>query len=108
MSDPLQAYGLYPTSLLGPRNFPGKNTGVGYHFLLQGIFSDPGIDLMSAASLAFQAGSLLLEPFDQVAGMHVGLQFTMLSFLLDCCSSKMVSYKITNILECHQHAINSK
>ena len=63
---------------------------------------------MSPASPALQAGSLLLEPFDQVAGMHVGLQFTMLSFILDCCFSKMVSYKITNILECHQCAINSK
>ena len=24
--------------LLCPRDFPGKNTGVGFHFLLQGIF----------------------------------------------------------------------
>jgi len=27
-----------PTRLLCPWNFPGKNTGVGCHFLLQGIF----------------------------------------------------------------------
>ena len=27
-----------PTRLLCPWNFPGRNTGVGYHFLLQGIF----------------------------------------------------------------------
>ena len=28
--------------LLCPRNFPGKNTGVGYHCLLQGIFLTQG------------------------------------------------------------------
>ena len=30
--------GLWPASLLSPWNSPGKNTGVGCHFLLQGIF----------------------------------------------------------------------
>ena len=34
----LQPYGLQPTRFFCPWNFPGKNTGVGYHFLLQGIF----------------------------------------------------------------------
>ena len=45
MSDSLWLYGLYPTRLLCPRDLPGKNNGVGCHFLLQGIFptqeSDP-------------------------------------------------------------------
>ena len=31
----LQPHGLYPTRLLCPWNSPGKNTGVGCHFLLQ-------------------------------------------------------------------------
>ena len=31
-----------PTRLLCPWNFPGKNTGVGCHFLLQGIFPPQG------------------------------------------------------------------
>ena len=35
MSDSLRPYGLWPTRLLCPRNSPGKNTGVGCHFLLQ-------------------------------------------------------------------------
>ena len=38
---------LQPTRLLCPRDFPGKDTGVGSHFLLQGIFptqgSNPGL-----------------------------------------------------------------
>ena len=39
---------------------PGKNTGVGCHFLLQRIFLDPGIESMSPASPALKAGSLPL------------------------------------------------
>ena len=31
----LRPYGLQPTRLLCPWDFPGKNTGVGCHFLLQ-------------------------------------------------------------------------
>ena len=38
MSDSLRPHGLWPTRLLSPWNFPGKSTGVGCHFLLQGIF----------------------------------------------------------------------
>ena len=37
-SDSLQPHRLWPTRLLCPWDFPGKNTGVGCHFLLQGIF----------------------------------------------------------------------
>ena len=47
MSDSLQPRGLLPTRLLCSWNFPGKNTGVGSHSLLQGIFpiqgSNPGL-----------------------------------------------------------------
>ena len=43
----LQPYGLYPTRFLCQWDFPGKNTGVIYHALLQGIFptqgSNPGL-----------------------------------------------------------------
>ena len=37
-SDSLQPYGLWPIRLLSPWDSPGKNTGVGCHTLLQGIF----------------------------------------------------------------------
>ena len=47
VSDSLQPYGLQPTRLLCPWDFQGKNTRVGCHFLLQGIFptqgSNPGL-----------------------------------------------------------------
>ena len=38
----LQAHGLKPTRLLHPWDFPGKNTGVGCHSLLLGLFSTQG------------------------------------------------------------------
>ena len=47
MPDSLGPYGLQPTRLLYPWDFPGKDTGVGCHFFLQGIFpiqgSNPGL-----------------------------------------------------------------
>ena len=42
LSDLLRPHGLQPTRLLCPWDFPGKNTGVGCHFLLQGIFLSQG------------------------------------------------------------------
>ena len=38
VSDSLWTHGLQLTRLLCPWYFTGKNTGLGYHFLLQGIF----------------------------------------------------------------------
>ena len=46
MSDSLWPHGLYPTRLLCPQNSPGKNTGVGWHFLLQGIFPSQGSNMV--------------------------------------------------------------
>ena len=47
MSDSLRSHELKPTRFLCPWNFPGKSTGAGCHFLLQGIFptqgSNPGL-----------------------------------------------------------------
>ena len=42
MSKTLRPHGLKPKSLLHPWNFPGKNTEVGCHFLLEGIFLTQG------------------------------------------------------------------
>ena len=42
VSNSLRPFGLQPTRLLLPWDFPGKNTGVGCHFFLQGIFPTQG------------------------------------------------------------------
>ena len=52
----LQTHGLQPTRLLGPCDFPVKNTGVGCGFLLQGIFPNQGLD---PSLLHWQAGDAL-------------------------------------------------
>ena len=44
ISDSLRPQGLWPTRLLGPWDFPGKNPGVGCHSLLQGIFLTLGLN----------------------------------------------------------------
>ena len=51
--------GLQPASLLCPRDSPGEKTGVGCHFLLQGIFPTQGSKL---PLLQWQAYSFLLSP----------------------------------------------
>ena len=47
VSDSSRSHGLLSTRLLCPWDFPGKSSGVGCHFLLQGIFltqeSNPGL-----------------------------------------------------------------
>ena len=45
----LRPHGLEPTRLLCPWDFPGKNTGVGCHFLLQGIVPNSGTESPSPA-----------------------------------------------------------
>ena len=42
LSNSLQPHGLLSTRLLSPWDFPSKNTEMGCHFLLQGIFSTQG------------------------------------------------------------------
>ena len=45
MSKPLWPHGLWPTRLLWPWDSPGKDTGVGFHFLLEEIFPTPRSNL---------------------------------------------------------------
>ena len=45
MSDSLWPHGLELARLFCPWDFPGKNTGVGSHFLLQGIFPTQELNL---------------------------------------------------------------
>ena len=47
---------------MGERNFPGKNTGVGCHAGLQGIFPAQGLSPGLLCLLRWQVGSLPLAP----------------------------------------------
>ena len=65
-------YGLQPARLLCPWDSPGKNTGVGCHFLLQGIFPTQGSNQCLLRLLHLQVDSLPLS--------CLGSPFWLLSF----------------------------
>ena len=62
MSDSLLPYGLYPSRLLCLWDSPGKNTGLGCHVLLQGIFPTQGSNPSLLYLVHWHTGSLSLMP----------------------------------------------
>ena len=65
VSNSMQPHGLSPARLLYPWNFPGNNTGVGCHFLLQGIFPTQGLNPCLLHLLHWQADSLPLSHLER-------------------------------------------
>ena len=61
VSDSLRPHGLQPAKLHCPWDFPGKNTGVGCHFLLQGILLTQGSKQVLSL-LRWKVGSSPLVP----------------------------------------------
>ena len=61
----LQSHELQPAMFLCPWDFPGKNTGVGCPFLLQGIFPTQGSNLCLSCLLHCGRVLLLAEPCKQ-------------------------------------------
>ena len=59
LSDSLRSHGLYPARLLCPWDFPGKDTEVTCHFLLQGMFLTQG---SNPRLLHWQAEFFTTEP----------------------------------------------
>ena len=55
-------HGVQPARLLCPRNFPGKNTGEGYHYPSPGDLPDPGIKPASLESPALAGRFCTTEP----------------------------------------------
>ena len=62
MFDSLPPLGLYPARLLCPWDSPGKNTGVSFQALLQGIFPTQGSHPGLLSLLHWRVGSLPLAP----------------------------------------------
>ena len=58
----LRSHGLEPARLLLPGHSPGKNTGVGCHAFLQGIFLTQGLNSGLSHLLCWQKGSIPLAP----------------------------------------------
>ena len=61
ISHSLRSHGLQLARLLCPWSFPGKNTGVGYYLLFQGIFQTQGSNLFLLCFLHWQVVSLPLS-----------------------------------------------
>ena len=72
MSDSLRLRGLQSMRLLCPWDVPGKNNGVGCHFLLQGLFLAQGSNLHLLHLLHWQADSLPLSHVGSPCG-YVGI-----------------------------------
>ena len=79
---------------LCPWDFPGKNTGVGWDFLLQRIFPNQESNLCLLCLLHWQAVSLLL--------WHLGS-----SNLEDIILSEISQHKRTNTVWCHLYEVSS-
>ena len=91
MSYSLHPHGLQPTRFLCPWFFPGKNTGVSSHFLLQVIFLTQGSNLHLLCLLHWQADSLPLS--------HLGSHFHIYHSEFQCSAEKTVlslKYRLIN------------
>ena len=80
LSRVLPPHGLLPARLLCPWEFPGKNTGVGCHALLQRIFPTQGLN---PRLLHWQADSLLMTT-GRLFFLHRGLYLRNGVILLGC------------------------
>ena len=85
MSDSLQPYRMRPVGHPSPWDFPGKNTGVGCQFVLQGIFLTQG---SNPCLLHWQADSLPLY--------HLGIKDLILSFIHMCIGAQKLSFIFEN------------
>ena len=81
LCDPLDCS---PARLLCPWDFPGKNTGMGCHFLLQGIFLDQGSNLHF---LHWQVDSLPLNHPPYIKHFYF-IVFGILSYLIERALSR--------------------
>ena len=101
----LQLHGLWSFIGHSPWNFPGKSTGVGCHFLLQGIFLTQGLnpDLphcrQTLYHLSHQEGECkLVQPFSSVLS-HVRLCNTM-----DCSMPGLLVHHQWELTQTHVHS----
>ena len=65
VSNSLRPHGLQPSRLLCLWNFAGKDTGVGYHALFQGIFLTQGLNPHLLCLLHSQKDSLTTAPSEK-------------------------------------------
>ena len=86
LSDP---HGLEPSRFLCPWDFSGENTGVGCHFLLQGIFLTKGSNPHVLCVLHLQVNSLPTEPLGKpIIHLHLFTSYTHIHWEIDSILSE--------------------
>ena len=85
----LRPHGLKSTWLLCPWDFPDKNTGVGYHFLFQGIFLTHRLNLC-----------LLYQQADSLPLSHLVHIFNKTRYQYQIVFSKFLALEITYVCVC--------
>ena len=92
VSNSSQPHGLWPTKLFCPWNVPGKNIGVGCHFLLQGIFPTQGSNPSLSCLLNRQADSLPTHHLGSAPSL--ALDQTCLLWFLHRCWRTEISFNL--------------
>ena len=95
MSNSLWLHGLKSAKLLCPWDSPGKNIGVGYHFLLHGTFLTQGLNPNLLCLLPWQVGSLPL--------CHMGSQALLGNILSLTFSNSLVYSLHSNLVTLTPH-----
>ena len=90
VSDSLWSHGLGPARFLCYWNSPGKNTGVGCHFLVQGIFLTQGWN-MSLMSPALTGGFFTTTPPGKP-------MFSLIIYFVHCINSVYISIPVFQFL----------
>ena len=103
----MSVYTVAPLTLLCPWDSPGKNTGVGSHFVLQGIFQTQGSNPHLLCALHWQTDSLPLNPQESPCFSRILLQTSNLIDLLP-----RVKHEVTSLLpplppSPHRHTSNT-
>ena len=100
MSDSWRPHGPQPTRLFCPWDFPGKNTRVDCHFLLQGIFPTEGLN---THLLHWQVDSLLLSHQGSSLSLKIVYNFIVdepLPSLYESSISPHKSFALSKLLCC--------
>ena len=84
-----------PSRFLCPRNFPGNDTGVGCHFLLQGLF--PGIKPVCPMSTTLEGGFFTTEPSGKPKQLYISslISLSLFSLYLSFFLLLFHSYPVT-------------
>ena len=99
VSNSLWPHGLQTTRLLCPCHSPGKKTGMGCHFLLQGIFLTQGskpclLGLLHCRQILYcwYTGELFYHEYNYIISTHLFFHFFFLFLLLFLFPSFLVYF----------------